>query len=521
MRTILLAGVATAAAAAFGAGAARADEAGCAAIGQSGSFADTVVASAQYLPAGAAGPAMGPGPAPLLPAHCAVTATISPEPGSNIVVVYRLPDDWNGKVLGLGGGGFSGNITPGAAADGLRRGYATMQTDTGHTSQAGGMDASWTSENEVFNWPALEDFGNRGLHLMTVVGKDVANAYYGRPHTQAYYMGCSTGGRQGLMEAQRYPADYDGVIAGAPVFDVTIQSTAMLRGRLFSTPESHLSPPQLAMLAGAATAACDPRDGVTDGVISDPRACDWSPAELACAAGESGDSCLTPPQIAAVEEMYAGVTLGDGRVAGQPGMRGGETSWMFAGGGGGDPVVAQEKGAALFLDSFDVDGDSLTAEELLDRMQASRFAAMYDAGNPDLSEFIAEDGRLIIYHGWLDSLANPPATADYFDAVAETTGPKIDGAVTDNVRLFMMPGTGHCAGGPGANTADFLSALEAWVERDEAPDTILARHVAGGFGPAPQAPVGPAMERPLCVYPAQAQYDGQGDPNDASSFTCR
>ncbi len=522
MRSLVTGLMAGAGLAALAASAAQADAAACAALTAPGLFSDTVVEAAEFMPAGPAGAAGPFGPAPSLPAHCAVTATVSPEPGSQIVMVYRLPADWNGKLLGLGGGGFSGNITPAGAADGLGRGYATMQTDTGHDSAAGGMDASWVAnDSDEFDWPKLEDFGHRAIHLMTVTGKEVAAQYYGRAHDLAYYFGCSTGGRQGLMSARRYPADYDGLVAGAPVFDVTTQSSAMLRGRLFSPVENRLNPAQLALVTNAAVAACDAQDGVEDGVIGDPRACDWAPETLICTDGQSPDACLTPAQAGAVRQMYEGVTLADGRVAGQPALPGGETSWMFAGGGGGDPVVAQRRGAALFLDSFEIDPDSLSPEELLDRMQNSRFAGMYDAGDPDLSGLVEQDAKLIIHHGWLDALANPSATADYFDAVVETTGPKIAGEVTDNVRLFMLPGTGHCGGGPGANTADFLTALEEWVEEGRAPDTILARNVAGGFGPPPAAPAGPAMERPLCVWPAQARYDGQGDPNAAASFTCR
>lgn len=504
----ILAGAASVLALAAAGGAARADEAACAALAEAGAFPDTTIESTAFHPA-----------ADGLPAFCEAAGVISPVEGSRIGVVYRLPETWNGKVLGLGGGGFSGDTALRTAAPGLTRGYATMQTDTGHplpSGPMGSMDATWLAKDGELDWVALEDFGHRGLHLMTVVGKQVAAHYYGRPHDRAYYMGCSTGGRQGLMEAQRYPDDYEGVVAGAPIWDVTIQTSAFLRGRLFGPADARLSPGQAGLVAAAATAACDADDGLADGIISDPEACAWEPDALACANGGSGDACLNPAQLGAVKEMYRGVVLNDGRVAGQPAFRGGEAAWMFALTGMGDPVIVQENGAAVFLDGFGVDADALTPEELLDRLQGSRFAAMYDASNPDYSAYFARGGKLIVHHGWLDSLGNPASTVDNFQALSAATAPLVEGEMADHARLFMLAGTGHCGGGPGANTADWLTALEAWVEEGRTPDRVLATRVPG-FGERPAD--GPALTRPLCPYPQQARHQ-DGDPNSAESFRC-
>ncbi|HUG61143.1 MAG TPA: tannase/feruloyl esterase family alpha/beta hydrolase [Methylomirabilota bacterium] len=486
-----------------------ADEAACAALAEPGKFANTSIAATTAFTATGDSPA-----------YCEVTATISPVEGSHIGVVYRLPEDWNGKVLGLGGGGFSGNTGLRDAAQGLRRGYATMQTDTGHklpTSPAEVMDASWTSTDGVFNWAPLEDFGHRAIHLMTMVGKDVAAAYYGRRHELAYYQGCSTGGRQGMMESQRYPDDYDGIIAGAPVYDTTVQTSGFVRGQLVADPERAIGPAQAAALNAAMLAACDGLDGAEDQVITDIDVCRFDPSTLLCPAGRASDACLTEPQIDMVRERYTGVRLADGRVAMYESTPGSETAWVPLG-GQVDPAASQEKFAAVFLGEFGVDPMQLTPEQIVEKVTSTRMHEIYSANDPDLSAFAARGGKLILYPGMLDAVANPPATIDYYDNALATTGPKIDGEVTDFARLFLMPGVGHCIGGPGPSAADWLGALEAWVAHGEAPDQIMARRIALPFEPAPAEPA-PERVRPLCPYPALARYV-DGDVNAPESFRC-
>lgn len=503
----------------LGPGAAHADEAACSALAAPGLFADTVVTSATWSP-----PAPAPGGAVELPGYCEVIATISPVEGSNIGVVYRLPETWNGKVLGFGGGGLSGNTALATAVDGLARGYATMQTDTGHPVPANPMnafEASWMAdETGAFHWEPLTDFAYRGLHLMTVVGKDVAARHYGRAHERSYYVGCSTGGRQGMMESQRFPEDYDGIVAGAPVFDGSIQTSEIVRANVVGAdPARRLSRAQLGAVHNAVLAACDGRDGVEDGVITDPGACDWDPGALACPAGASADACLNPAQVHAVRTFYAGVTLADGRVAAHPFLRGSEEAWNVAVDPESGPVPATPNLAATVIGEFGVDMAALSPAEVVDRVRGSRFIGMYDADDADISAFAERGGKLILYHGLMDTIANPPAVVSYYEDLVATNGGLADGDVRDHARLFLVPGMGHCGGGPGANSADYLTALESWVETGDAPDSVLARRVASPFDP-PSATATPELVRPVCAYPALPRYRGEGDPNEPESFAC-
>jgi feruloyl esterase len=234
-----------------------------------------------------------------LPAYCEVTATLSPAEGSEIGVVYRLPAEWNGKVYGTGGGGWAGNVTLQAASGALGRGYATMQTDGGHPS-TDVWDNSWAANPE-----AAKDFSYRAIHEMTVAGKNLASAYYEQPHQKAYYVGCSTGGRMGLMEAQRFPEDYDAIVAGAPVYTLQVQTSAVLRNNTFAE-SGGFSPADLKLVEDAALAACDADDGLEDGLIANPRQCDWDPATIQCS-GAKTDSCLSAPQVAALQTIYSGI----------------------------------------------------------------------------------------------------------------------------------------------------------------------------------------------------------------------
>src|SRR5215469_14549313 len=227
------------------------------------------------------------------PAFCEISAVISPVEGSHIGVVYRLPDEWNGKLLGLGGGGWAGNTRLETAAPGLAKGYATAQTDAGHQSSSV-WDTSWAAGQAQ-----VDDFAHRAIHLMTTTGKSVLAKYYGQAQKEAYFQGCSTGGRQALMEVQRYPNDYNGVVSGAPVYTLTTQTMALLRSQAFSKPGASVSEAMLGRLNDAVLAACDTQDGIEDGIITDPRSCRFDPAVIQCKAGESGDKCLTPAQVTA------------------------------------------------------------------------------------------------------------------------------------------------------------------------------------------------------------------------------
>jgi feruloyl esterase len=445
-----------------------------------------------------------------LPAFCEVRATISPVAGSKIGAVYRLPASWNGKVLGIGGGGFAGNVRIEAAADGLARGYAVIQNDLGHPSPSA-LDPSFAIDAQGKpNVEGIIDFGHRATHVATTVGKAIVSQRYGRPPQHAYWQGCSTGGRQGLAEVQRYPDDYDGVIAGAPVYTPLTYSNAILRVQAFhARPESNLLPAHVALIHDAVLAACDAKDGIEDGILNDPRACAWDPGELACKAGESPERCLTPAQVATVRRVYAGVKMKDGKFAAMPLMRGGESDWVTR--MIGTPELPNGLNAALgapFV-SYIVKADpkydlfSFDPERDMPALDGGIAAAHVHQQNPDIAAFVARGGKLLLWHGFNDPGPSPLSTIAYFTAV----NAKVP-AAKDGVRLFLAPGVLHCGGGPGPDRIDTLTALERWVEQGAAPARLIATKANS------------PLTRPLCAYPELARYKGSGDTNDPASFDC-
>lgn len=446
-----------------------------------------------------------------VPAHCEVQATITSVPGSRIGAVYRLPPGWNGKVLGIGGGGFAGNVSAAAAAGGLTRGYAVIQNDLGHPS-ANALDASFAFDSAGGrNVEGIVDFGHRATHLATVVGKQAATAFYGRAPARAYWEGCSTGGRQGLAEVQRYPEDYDGVIAGAPVYTPLTYANAMLRVQMFhARPESTLAPEHVPLIHAAVLAACDAADGVADGILTDPRKCTWDPAELQCT-GSSGASseCLTAAQVETVRRVYSGIRMRDGRFAAMPLMRGGESDWVARMIG----TPAQPRGVnallgAPFMGSIAVgkrDYDFMTFDPDRDWrvLDGGIAAAEVHQVNPKIAPFVQRGGKLLLWHGFNDPGPSPLSTIDYYEAVRDAVP-----AAKDSTRLFLAPGVLHCGGGPGPDRFDALTALENWVEKGVAPTSMIATKQ------------GSPLSRPLCAYPELPRYRGTGDPNDAASFVC-
>ncbi len=436
-----------------------------------------------------------------MPAYCEVKATLSPVAGSNIGVVYRLPEGWNGKLLGLGGGGWAGNVTIQSATPGLKAGYAIAQTDGGHPSTSP-WDNEWAANPE-----AVTDFAYRAINRMTVAGKAVMQAFYGKAQDKAYFHGCSTGGRMALMEAQRFPEDYDAIIAEAPVYTLQVQTSAVLRNQQFAAAGG-FSQAQLKLVNDAVLGACDAKDGLKDGVIADPGRCGWSPKALVCKAGQSGDTCLTAKQADALETLYKGIKAPDGSYAMLPLGKGGETMWsMFIStdgsgttqqSGGGMPGLARQ----IFGDR-QVDFQAMTADGDVPAARASAFAKAYEANDADLSAFIKRGGKLLLWHGESDPGPSAVATADYYQrALAATPG------AADAVRLFMAPGVGHCRGGPGADVVDNLAALDTWVKSGKAPETLVATKANG------------SMTRKLCAWPQVAHYAGSGDANDPASYTC-
>jgi feruloyl esterase len=480
----------------------------CAGLMAPGLFDHTTISSTRMVAADAA---------KKLPAYCEVTGTIAPESGSHIGVVYRLPAHWNGKMTGLGGGGFAGNITLEAAAPSLAEGYAVAQTDAGHPSPNGG-DTSWILKAKgEFNKPQMVDFAYRAVHLMTTIGKDVVAKYYGRAEDKAYFIGCSTGGRQGLMEVTRFPADYDGVVAGAPVSNLQVYTNATLRTQFFHKDKaSDLTAAQVNAAHDAALAACDAKDGLKDGIITDPRMCKWDPAELKCGK-TAGGTCLTDKQVATVRNVYAGLSLGDGTVAADPLLRGGELNWLSRSIGtpkmplGMDALLGAKVVSYIMMKDPNYDVMSFDPKTDMSKIENSEGAKLLLVTNADLSAFVKRGGKLLLWHGFNDPGPSPLETIKYYEAVTRTNAPKSGGpaGIGASVRLFLAPGVYHCGGGPGPSAFDQANVIDDWVTTGKPPERIVAAKA--------DAP----LKRPLCPYPALPYYDGHGDVDNPQSFVCR
>jgi feruloyl esterase len=384
-------------------------------------------------------------------------------------------------------------------ADGLRRGYATASTDTGHEGSSG--DFALGQPEKVI------DFGYRAVHEMTLAARQLIRDYYGKAEQHAYWVGCSAGGRQGLQSAQRYPEDYDGIVAGAPALDWTGRASSALRvaQAVRARPDGFLDARALALLHQAVLAACDAHDGLADGVIESPPRCRFDPQIAQCTAANR--NCLTPGQVQSARAIYdSPVNAATGRaITGlYPGSEMGWTTW-----GGSQPfATAIDHFRYLVyadprwpLQQFRFDRDAARAE--------TRDGGIINALNPDLSRFFARGGRLLQYHGWSDPQISPGVSPQYYEAVvARIADPE---RIRQSYRLFMVPGMAHCAGGDGASSFDMVSALEHWVEGNAAPEEIIAQRQRNG-----------AVDRTrrLCAWPRVARYAGSGDPDAATSFRC-
>jgi len=447
----------------------------------------------------------GFGPPIELPAICRVAGTINPA----IHFEVWLPQDYNGRFQAVGGGGLAGSISYGAMATAVGAGFASASTDTGHRSN----DSLWLADPQ-----RLEDYGHRAIHEMTVKAKAIIDAYYGSTPEYSYFNGCSTGGRQGLMEAQRYPNDYDGILSGAPVNTFT----SLHIGQLWMShvtlkdPDATLTADDLALVNEAVMAQCDANDGVEDGVLTDPTACDFDPRDLVCR-GRSNDSCLAEPQVEALERVYAGAVNPRTGAPIYPGLvPGGESAqprnagWAMIMNGRTPFSIDISVLGGMGFENGDWDWQTFDFDQdvaLID----GKLANVLNAVNPDLRDFKAQGGKLIIYHGWNDPGVMPQRTVDYYNEIIAFADRAADGdgrAFTEEyARLYMMPGMGHCRGGTGPDQADFISSLVDWVENDAAPESIIASNGDG------------SVARPLCPHPEVAVYR-RGDTNDAANFRC-
>jgi feruloyl esterase len=463
---------------------------------------DLAINAAMTVPAGAYVPPSTPRDSVIVPDLCRVAATIKRRTDSHINVEVWMPADWNGKFQGLGNGGWSGMIPYAALAAAVSRGYAAAATDTGHA----GTDGSFALGHPE----QLVDFAFRAVHEMTVEAKAVVRTFYDRAPAHSYWAGCSSGGRQGLVEAQRFPGDYDGIIAGAPANAWThlAVSTVWIAHATLLDRAGYLGPAKLTLLYEAALKACDASDGANDGVIEDPTRCRFDPRTLECR-GDETPTCLTPAQVAAARKIYGGPRNPRTGESIFPGLEpGSELGWRELAGGPRIGSSADDhfkfvvfRNARWNFRAFDFDRDVALVDAIDD--------GLINATDPNLQAFAGGGGKLILYHGWADPLIAPRSTVDYYTrAAAALGGPDRSAAA---VRLFMVPGMSHCTGGTGTSSFDMLTALEQWVERDRAPDRVPAARVRGG-----------AVDRtrPLCPFPATARYAGGGSVDDAANFAC-
>ncbi|HEY4355138.1 MAG TPA: tannase/feruloyl esterase family alpha/beta hydrolase [Acidobacteriaceae bacterium] len=460
-----------------------------------------------------------------LPAFCRVVASVKPVQNSDIKIEVWMPlSNWNGKFLGHGNGGFAGYLQYGGLQQALMAGYATASTDTGHIG--GAADAEWA----IGHPEKVIDFGYRGIHEMTVKAKLIVAAFYRKSPRYSYFSGCSNGGRAAMMEAERFPSDYSGILAGAPANNWTLAMAGFVANlQAMSPPGSQIPAPKLELLHAAVLRKCDAQDGLKDGILTDPRTCRFDPAELLCKTGTT-DGCLTAPQVEAVQKLYAGLKDAHGNVLYPGFVPGGE---LGAGGWVGwlDAPVLMNSGQFLFGPRYFADvvygnpkwdpyGFQVDREVKASRDKVGDTIA---ATNTDLSPLAKAGGKLILYQGWSDAAIAPMNIVHYYGEIHAGQPPD------SFVRLYMIPGMQHCAGGDGA--VDFgqnafshdlqhsiFSNLENWVENGVAPSAIVAwQHKS----PVSLDESDVTMTRPICPYPQVPRYKGSGDTQKATNFMCK
>jgi feruloyl esterase len=461
-----------------------------------------------------------------VPEFCRVQGVLTPTSDSHIEFEVWMPvSGWNGKYLGTGNGGFAGSIGYTALAEAVANGYAASSTDTGH--EAGGTEGAWALKH----YEKMVDYGYRAIHETAEKSKALMTAFYGDAPKWTYFSSCSNGGRQALMEAQRYPGDYDGIIAGAPANYFTHHLAGFVWNAQALEGAGYIPPAKLKLIEDAALTACDADDGVKDGLIGDPSKCHFDPAALACK-GEAADNCLTEAQVAALKKIYAGPKDSKGtqlfpgyQPGGETGL-GGWAAWItgfapgktaqlaFANGFFGD-MIFQEAGWDFRKMNFDRDM----------KIADDKGARIFNATDPDMKAFKDRGGKLLLYHGWSDAAIPPTNTIQYYESVVRKMG-RVEAG--EFVELYMVPGMQHCGGGPGPNDFGALStraaeadhsmikSLEQWVEKGTAPAKIIATKYKGDGNPAS----GVVRTRPLCPYPMVAKYAGAGSVDEAANFSC-
>jgi feruloyl esterase len=461
-------------------------------------LAQVVSAGQLSLPAGAVQtfPGFPPPNFGNLPEFCRVAATLQPTSDSEIKIEVWMPaSGWNRKLESVGNGAWAGSVSYRDLASAITAGYAAASTDTGHSET--------TAAFVVGHPERLIDFAYRAVHEMTVAAKAVAAAYYGASPTRAYFNGCSTGGRQALAEAQRFPADYDGIVAGAAAnYPTHLQGAQVWTTQITNQRDGYIPPAKYPLIHNAVLEACDALDGVKDRVLEDPRGCHFDPQAIACK-GPDAPTCLTNAQVEVARKIYAGpgATI-------FPGLeRGSELGWATLSGPQPMALAAETYQYLVFKNP---NWDYLTFDPVRDIALADKVAGpVMNSIDPNLKPFFGHGGKLLMYHGWADPGIAPENSVNYFNSVEDTVGGK--SKASDSIRLFMVPGMGHCAGGDGTDDFDKIGTLAAWVETGKAPDHIPAAHKTKGVVD---------RTRPLCPYPETAHYKGSGNTDDAANFVC-
>ena len=467
-------------------------------------LAEAVAAGAFKPPAGAgaAGPGAPPGAYAQLPAFCRVAGTIRPTPDSDIRFEVWMPASaWNGKFVGVGNGVWAGSITYFSMVEPLSMGYATAATDDGH--QGNPLDASFAAQHPE----KLVDFGHRAPHEMTVAAKAAIAAFYGTDARRSLFVSCSTGGRQGLMEAYRYPQDYNGIssMAAANPMVPLMMSSLWTGEATLKDAASHIPPQKFALVHKAAVQACDAQDGVQDGIISSPRSCRFDPAVLQCKT-EDGPDCLTAPQVAALRAIYHGPrNPRTGKVI-FAGFEPGSEAMFPIQTAGPEPFGAAFtymkdlvfQNPQWDFRSFDYDKDVARA------LQAG--SAQLDVPPNGLDSYLAGGRKLLLSHGWADGLIPPMSTVNFYTRLTAHRG----AAKTQGTRLFLIPGMGHCGGGDGPFLFNAIATLDEWVDTGRAPERIVVSNPPGA----------PPRTRPLCPYPQEAVYSGVGSSDEEKNFKC-